>query len=68
MHGLSDLSVDYIIFNGLIELADEKSRGIRIVFMDVKKGTGALTRTQRVIRKAVEDKAVSWQTMKIADS
>ncbi|MDO8873869.1 MAG: Holliday junction resolvase-like protein [Methanoregula sp.] len=59
--------VDYIIFDGLTEVADEKSRKIRIVFMDVKKGTGALTRTQRVIKKAVEDKAVSWQTMKIAD-
>ena len=60
--------VDYIIFNGLTEVADEKSREIRIVFTGVKKGTGALTRTQRVIRKAVEDKAVSWQTMKIADT
>jgi predicted Holliday junction resolvase-like endonuclease len=60
--------VDYIIFDGLTEVADEKSKEIRIVFMDVKKGAGALTRTQRVIKKAVEDKAVSWQTMKIADS
>jgi len=60
--------VDYIIFDGLTEVADEMSREIRIVFMDVKKGTGALTRTQRVIRTAVENKAVSWQTMKITDS
>jgi len=60
--------VDYIIFDGLTEVADEKSTEIHIVFMDVKKGKGALTRTQRVIRNAVENKAVSWQTMKIADS
>ncbi len=60
--------VDYIIFDGLTEVADEKSTEINIVFMDVKKGKGALTRTQRVIRNAVENKAVSWQTMKIADS
>jgi predicted Holliday junction resolvase-like endonuclease len=60
--------VDYIIFDGLTEVADEKGREIRIVFMDVKKGTGTLTRTQRMIRNAVENKAVSWQTMKIADS
>jgi predicted Holliday junction resolvase-like endonuclease len=60
--------VDYRIFDGLTGVADEKSREIGIVFMDVKKGTGALTRTQRVIRNAVENKAVSWQTMKIADS
>ena len=60
--------VDYIIFDGLTEVADEKSREIRIVFMDVKKGTGSLTRTQRVIKKAVENKAVSWETLKIADT
>jgi predicted Holliday junction resolvase-like endonuclease len=60
--------VDYIIFDGLTEVADEKSKEIRIVFMEVKKGTGALTRTQRVIRDAVENKAVSWQTMKITDT
>lgn len=29
--------VDYIIFNGLTEVADEKSREIRMVFMDMKK-------------------------------
>ncbi len=60
--------IDYIIFDGLTEVADEKSKDIRIVFMDVKHGTGTLTRTQRVIRNAVENKAVFWQTMKIADS
>jgi predicted Holliday junction resolvase-like endonuclease len=60
--------VDYIIFDGLTGVADEKSREIRIVFMDVKHGTGTLTRTQRIIRDAVENKAVSWQTMKIADT
>ena len=60
--------VDYIFFDGLTEVADEKSRDIRIVFMVVKHDTGTLTRTQRVIRDAVENKAVLWQTMKIADS
>jgi len=43
--------VDYIIFDGLTEMADEKSREIRIVFMDVKKCAGALTRTQRMIKR-----------------
>ena len=60
--------VDYIIFDGLTEVADEKSRDIRIVFMDVKKGKGTLTRTQRVIKKAVENKAVLWETFTIADT
>jgi hypothetical protein len=33
-----------------------------------RKRYGSLTRTQRVSCDAVENKAVSWQTMKIPDS
>jgi predicted Holliday junction resolvase-like endonuclease len=57
--------VDYIIFDGLTRVADDKEDVIQIVFMDVKKGNGALTRTQRLIRQAVEKKAVAWRTMRI---
>jgi len=35
--------------------------------MDVKHGTATLTRTQRVIKKAVEEGAVSWETLHIPD-
>jgi predicted Holliday junction resolvase-like endonuclease len=59
--------VDYIIFDGLTRVADDKEDEIQIVFMDVKKGSGALTRTQRLIRQAVERKAVAWRTMRIPD-
>jgi hypothetical protein len=38
MPDLSVLPVDYSIFEGLAEVADEKSREINIVFMDEKKG------------------------------
>jgi predicted Holliday junction resolvase-like endonuclease len=59
--------VDYIIFDGLTRVADEKEDEIQIVFMDVKKGSGALTRTQRMIKQAVEKKSVAWKTMRIPD-
>ena len=59
--------VDYIIFDGLTRVADDKEDEIQIVFMDVKKGSGALTRTQRLIRQAVEKKSVAWKTMRIPD-
>ena len=59
--------VDYIIFDGLTDVADDKKTDLRIIFMDVKKGKGVLTRTQRLIKQAVEEKAVGWQTMRIAD-
>jgi predicted Holliday junction resolvase-like endonuclease len=58
--------VDYIIFDGLTDVADEKKKDIRIIFMDIKNGTGNLTRTQRVIRDAVADKKVSWKTLWVA--
>jgi predicted Holliday junction resolvase-like endonuclease len=59
--------VDYIIFDGLTRVADDKENDIQIVFMDVKKGSGALTRTQRLIKQAVEKKTVAWKTMRIPD-
>lgn len=59
--------VDYIIFDGLTRVADDKEDEIQIVFMDVKKGSGALTRTQRLIKQAVEKKSVAWRTMRIPD-
>jgi len=59
--------VDYIIFDGLSAVADEKGSTIRIVFMDVKHGNATLSRTQRVIKKAVEEKAIVWQTLHLED-
>jgi len=59
--------VDYIIFDGLTAVADEKTQSIRIVFMDVKKSTSNLSRVQRVIKRAVEERAISWETLHLAD-
>ncbi len=59
--------VDYVIFDGLTRVADDREDEIRIVFMDVKKGSGSLTRTQRLIKAAVEKKCIAWKTMRIPD-
>jgi predicted Holliday junction resolvase-like endonuclease len=59
--------VDYVIFDGLTDVADDKKTEIRIVFMDVKSGNAVLTRTQRIIRQAVLDKAIAWETFRVAD-
>jgi predicted Holliday junction resolvase-like endonuclease len=58
--------VDYIIFDGLTDVADEKKKEIRIIFMDVKHGTAGLSRTQRVIRDAVAERKVGWETLRVA--
>ncbi len=57
--------VDYVIFDGLTDVADEKKKEIRVIFMDVKQGTGNLNRTQRVIRDAVLAKQVGWETLRV---
>jgi len=57
--------VDYIIFDGMTDVADDRSGSIRIVFMDVKKGCSNLSRVQRLIKRAVEEKAVAWETLRI---
>jgi predicted Holliday junction resolvase-like endonuclease len=59
--------VDYIVFDGLSEVADEHGTSLKIVFMDVKHGAATLTRTQRVIKKAVDEGRVSWETLHIPD-
>jgi predicted Holliday junction resolvase-like endonuclease len=59
--------IDYIIFEGLSAVADEHGSNIRIVFMDVKHGSATLSRTQRLIKKAVEERSVVWQTLHLED-
>jgi len=59
--------VDYIIFDGLTDVADDKKSEIRIVFMDIKFGAGTLTRTQRIIRDAVHSQQIHWETLRVAD-
>lgn len=60
--------VDYVIFDGLSEVADEKGGTIHIVLMDVKHGGAGLSRTQQAIKKAVEAGEISWQTLRIPDA
>jgi len=51
----------YNTLDGLTEICYEKNPSIRIIFMDNKKKETALSpRTQRVIKKVVEEKAAGW--------
>ncbi len=57
--------VDYIIFDGYTRVKDEGEGNIRIVFMEVKKGSGKLSRIEKKIKEAVERKRVDWVTLKL---
>ena len=53
--------IDYIIFNGYSDADDI----IDIVFVDIKTGNASLSDSQQKIKKAVEEKRVSWNTIRI---
>jgi predicted Holliday junction resolvase-like endonuclease len=55
--------IDLIIFDGSEELKEE----INIVFIEVKTGTSALSKRQRLIKEAIESKRVFWKRVNMRD-
>ena len=57
--------IDYVIFEGYTECKDNhEERPITVVLADIKTGKRAsLTREQRRIKKAIEEKRVKWETI-----
>jgi predicted Holliday junction resolvase-like endonuclease len=60
--------IDFVVFDGYTQAKDEKGDQIRVILVEVKKGKGKLSREEQLIRKAVEDGRVSWQTIFIRDT
>jgi predicted Holliday junction resolvase-like endonuclease len=52
--------VDFVVFDGL-----DAGNVEQVVLIEVKTGTGALTRRERQVRDAVVAKRVTWQEMRI---
>jgi predicted Holliday junction resolvase-like endonuclease len=57
--------IDYIIFDGYTDVKDRnEEHPITVVLADIKTGKSAsLTREQRRIKKAIEEKRVKWETI-----
>lgn len=57
--------IDYVIFEGYTECKDNnEERPITVVLADIKTGKrGSLTREQRRIKQAIEEKRVKWETI-----
>ena len=57
--------IDYIIFEGYTECKDNNNeKPITVVLADIKTGKRAsLTREQKRIKQAIEDKRVKWETI-----
>lgn len=54
--------LDYVVFNGMSGLRDDKEGKIEIVFADVKSGKATLNTVQRRIRDAINEKRVRFET------
>jgi len=59
--------IDFVVFDGYTKVKDEKGDIISVVLVEVKKGRGKLTREESLIKKAVEDGRVLWQTIVLKD-
>jgi predicted Holliday junction resolvase-like endonuclease len=59
--------IDFVVFDGYTKAKDEKADSIDVVLVEVKKGKGKLSREQSLIRKAVEEGRVTWQTIVFGD-
>ncbi len=59
--------IDFVVFDGYTNAKDEKGDTISVVLVEVKKGKGKLSREETLIRKAVEEGRVSWQTIVLKD-
>lgn len=59
--------IDFVVFDGYTSVKDDKDGMINIVLVEVKKGKGRLTREETLIKKAVEEGRVSWQTIFLKD-
>jgi predicted Holliday junction resolvase-like endonuclease len=62
--------IDYIIFKGYTELKDhgEKDEVLEVVLLEIKQGNAALSKGQRAIKKAINDKRISFKEVRISDN
>ena len=58
---------DFVVFDGYTNAKDDGGDLISVVLVEVKKGKGRLTREETLIKKAVEEGRVSWQTVMLKD-
>ena len=59
--------IDFGVFDGYTNAKDEKGDAISVVLVEVKKGKGKLSRVESLIKRAVEEGRVSWQTVVLKD-
>ena len=59
------MPIDYIIFEGLTETRDGECYISNIIIADVKTGKASLTKEQKAIKDAIDNRRVIWKTIRI---
>lgn len=57
--------VDFIVFDGLSEDREQGGSLRRIAFIEVKSGSGELSKAQRKVREVIQQGKVSWEEVRI---
>jgi len=60
--------IDFVVFDGYTRAKDDHADSVEVVLVEVKKGKGRLTRQELLIKKAVDEGRVSWNTIMLPDS
>lgn len=60
--------IDYIVFKGMNDVRDGREATVEIIIADVKVGAAKRTKVQNAIKKAIENKAVRWETWRIDEN
>ena len=61
--------IDYVVFNGYTGVRDERADGadVEIVLLEVKQGRSALSPSQRILARCVEEGRVRFEICRILD-
>jgi predicted Holliday junction resolvase-like endonuclease len=57
--------IDFIVFDGYSTAKEGQGNEVSVVLVEVKQGTGKLTRGESLIRSAVEEGRVRWKMVTI---
>lgn len=57
--------IDFIVFDGYSKAKEGQGNEVSVVLVEVKQGTGKLTRGESLIRRAVEEGRVRWKMVTI---
>ena len=57
--------IDVIIFDGVSDIIDGNEKDVTVYLCDVKSGKSKLSKVQRAIKKAIEEKRIEWKTLEM---